>query len=193
MSQLPEHNSAWRPVTSVPQPLTTSRFVIEPLEETHAEKDFAALMSCRHRLRHELQWSDWPTDDFSVDANRTDLRRHREEFERGEAFAYTVLYPNRDQCLGCLYIEPSVEFDGAQLAYWVVDDAIEIEADLVTIIVHWLHTEWSVNRVVIPLHKHNTRGIALAAEAGFVPVPSPGSGPISEHQCFLSETQHTTS
>ena len=81
----------WRRPDSVPAALETERFVLEPLGEGHAVLDFEALMSCRERLREELQWGEWPREDFTVELNRVDLRGHGEEFERGVAFAYTVL------------------------------------------------------------------------------------------------------
>ena len=187
MTQAPKQNSTWIPFDSVPKPLETTRFVTEPLHEKHAELDFAALMSCRVRLRKELQWGNWPPDDFTLELNRADLRRHHDEFLRGEAFAYTVLRPDHAQCLGCIYIERCAEIEGAQLAFWVVDDAIDMEVTLVTDVLQWVHQIWSINRVLIPLRPVNTRGIALARGCGFRPWETIKEGPLSEHCCFLSE------
>ena len=74
MSQAPKQSSPWLAHSSLPKPLITASFVLEPLEEKHAELDFEALMLCRARLREELQWGDWPPEDFSLELNRTDTR-----------------------------------------------------------------------------------------------------------------------
>ena len=179
---------SWISPTSVPKPLLTSRFVLEPLAEKHAEMDFAALMSCRARLRRELQWGQWPPDDFNLPLNRADLRRHQNEFENDEAFAYTVLRPDRARCLGCIYIEHCAEIDGAQLAFWVVDEARAIEATLVVEVVAWIHTAWSQRRLVLPFRSANTCGIGLARMCGLVQVEIFQDGPLSEYCCFLSDS-----
>jgi hypothetical protein len=187
MTQAPKHNSLWISPDAVPQPLETSRFVLEPLGEKHAELDFEALMSCRGRLRRELQWGDWPAEDFTLELNRADLRGHHAEFVRGEAFAYTVLSPDRTRCLGCIYLERCTEIEGAQLAFWVIDDALDTEAVLVTDVLQWVHREWPIDRVLIPLRDANTRGLALARQCGFVSWEPVAEGPLSNHRCFLSE------
>ena len=187
MTQPPNKHTTWIDASSVPQPLLTSRFVLEPLGEEYAEMDFEAIMSCRVRLRQELQWGDWPTDDFTVQLNRQDLRRHRDEFERGEAFAYTVLSPDRVKYLGCIYIERCTEIDGAQLAFWVVDEAVDMEAILVSDAIQWIHTAWCLSRVLIPLRRQNTRCIAFADKWGLVQTALFRDGPLSNHLCFLSD------
>jgi RimJ/RimL family protein N-acetyltransferase len=161
---------------------------MEPLDEKHAELDFEALMSCRARLREELQWGEWPPEDFTLELNRADLREHHDEFIRREAFAFTVLSPDRARCLGCIYLERCAEIDGAQLAFWVIDDAIDIEADLVTDVLQWAHRAWSIERILIPLREANTRGIAIARKCGFAAWDSVKDGPLSDHRCFLSES-----
>lgn len=160
----------------------------EPLSEKHAELDFEALMSCRARLREELQWGNWPPEDFTLELNRADLRGHHEEFIRGAAFAYTVLSPDRMQCLGCIYLERCAEVGGAQLAFWVIDDAIDMELLLLSDVLQWAHGNWPIERVLIPLRDANPRGIALARQCGLVPWDNVKDSPLSGHRCFLSES-----
>ncbi len=173
-------------LNSLPEPLSTVSFVLEPLEEKHAELDFQALMSCRVRLREELQWGGWPPEDFSLKLNRADLCRHHGEFRRCEAFAYSVLSPDRSQCLGCVYIERCAEIDGAQLAFWVINDAIKIEAVLVTDVLAWIHRDWSINRVLVPLREANRRGIMLAQDLGLETLDSVEEEALVDHRCFMS-------
>lgn len=185
-------NKSIRPVKirtpqSIPCPVTSGLFVLEPLGERHAELDFAALMSCRDRLRNELQWGEWPSDDFTLEENRTDLCRHQSEFENGVAFAYSVRDPGRARVLGCIYIEScEIEAD-VQLAFWVIDDAIAIEIALVSTVLRWLHDEWNINRVAIPLRDANARGLKLAISLGCRSLDRQKAGKLSGFRCFLWE------
>ena len=89
----------------VPASLVTPEFMLKPLDASHVELDFDALMSSRPRLN---LWSGnlWPRDDFTLAENLEDLEGHDVEQRAREAFTYTVLDPARQQCLGCVYINP---------------------------------------------------------------------------------------
>ena len=187
MTQAPKQHSQWIAHAEVPAPLVSARFVLEPLAEQHVESDFAALMSCRARLREELQWGFWPPDDFTLEANRADLQRHHDEFLRGEAFAYTVLSSDRIRCLGCIYLERCCALDGAQLAFWMIDGALDWEEVLVTEVLEWVHSTWLIERIVIPLRESNTRGIALATKLGFPLWETSKVHRLSSHHCYLSQ------
>lgn len=186
MTQAPKYHSLWIAHDAVPEPLQTPHFALEPLTEQHAELDFEALMSCRARLQRELQWGDWPPEDFTLEENRADLRRHHGEFLRGEAFAYTVLNPTRTRCLGCIYLERCPEINGAQLAFWVIDDALNLEATLLTEVLKWVHHSWSIERVLIPLREANARGLELARECGFGEWEIGADSSLANHFCFLA-------
>ena len=88
---------------TVPDGLRTGAFVLRPITADDAPADHAAVMESRDFLRTWEQ-STWPTDDFTVEENRTDLvgleQRHRD----GIAFTYTVVDPVTDECLGCIYL-----------------------------------------------------------------------------------------
>ena len=187
MTQAPDQDSPWLTRTSLPEPLETARFVLEPLHEKHAELDYAAFTSCRARLRKELQWGEWPADGFTLKENRADLARHYGEFERQVAFAYTVLNPERTRCLGCIYLERCTEIDGAQLAFWVIDDALDVEGTLVSDVLYWVHQSWSIERVLVPLREANVRGIALAQSLGLADWTGANDGPLARHRCFVSD------
>lgn len=178
--------SAWRTADSIPAPLADDLFVLQPLSEHHLELDYQALMSCRDRLRRELQWGEWPSDDFTLEENRLDLRRHQSEFEKGTAFAYSVLQPDCQRCLGCIYIEASDTDADAQLAFWVTDDALEIESTLVSRTVTWLHREWKLDRIALPIQSQNHRGISIATSLGFQSVSQESEGDCGNCQYFVS-------
>jgi hypothetical protein len=125
---------------------------LTPLRPELAEVDFAAFFPCRQRLRHELGWNGWPPDDFTVTANVADLSDHYGEFERREAYAYSIL--DAEVCVGCVYIEPWKR--GAQLHFWVVDTWLSRESDLLQSVLVWLET-WPFEEVIVPLRPHATR------------------------------------
>lgn len=179
---------SWRNPKSIPRAFKTCRFVLEPLREHHAERDFAALMSCRRRLRGELQWGEWPADDFSLEENRIELRRHQSKFERGMEFAYSVVDPDRDRVLGCIYIEPCAIEADAQLAYWVIDEAIDIEMELVSTVLGWLHDQWSLDRIAIPLRGSNVRGLNLVTSLGCRSLGLQAEGELSGFLLLLSQS-----
>jgi hypothetical protein len=130
--------------------------------------DYAAWRSCRERLVDELQWNGWPRPDFSLADNTADLANHYAEFERREAYAYSVLSP--DGCIGCVYIEPWAA--GAQLAFWVIDAALPVEAEVVARVLDWLDG-WPFDQVVVPLRPSNKRGRACATSLGLQPCSGP--------------------
>lgn len=90
---------------TVPGGLTTDAFVLEPLTPDHVEVDYQAVMATRSKLR---VWggTSWPTDDFDLAGNLADLEMHHREHGQRDAFTYTVLNPDRSECLGCVYITP---------------------------------------------------------------------------------------
>lgn len=192
VTQAPRQRIPWRSEGSLPAPLEAESFVTEPLHERHAERDLAAFTSCRERLRRELQWGDWPPERFTLEDNRADLRRHHDEFVRRVAFAYMVLRPDRATCIGCVYVERCDEIDGVQLAFWVTDEAFDVEEPLVARIVEWLHTDWGLDRVLLPLRPVNARGIALARSLGLEPWKPSTDGPLAEHVGFLSRANRVS-
>jgi RimJ/RimL family protein N-acetyltransferase len=172
-----DNSDPWSAGFEPPLGLETPRVLLEPLSEQHAEVDFAALMSSREHLASTLHWGSWPRADFTVEENRTDLARHAREFRSREAYAYTVLTPDRQRCLGCLYIEPrdSVPEEARQAAgpvalaaYWVIETELERDLDkhLLQAVLDWFVREWSFVSVAFPTHVQNERGLAIALELG---------------------------
>lgn len=159
-----------------PPPLRTARIRLEVLGPDVVDLDYAAIMSSRARLRDELRWGKdrrWPPDDFTLNQNRVDLERHFAEYERREAYAYTVLDPTGDSCLGCIYIEP--HDDGARLAFWVIDDEIDtdLEAHLLGAVFEWFSTAWSFGVVIVSLQPANGRGVAVVESLGLERLTEP--------------------
>jgi RimJ/RimL family protein N-acetyltransferase len=156
------------PSYSPPTSLQTDRILLEPLAARHAELDFAALMGSREHLQRTLHWGDWPSADFTLEENRSDLEDHWKEFEAREGYAFTVLAPDRSRCLGCVYLVPAGRNDrtsrGAQLAYWVIEEQLSEDLDrhLLEQVLAWIEQDWLFDTVAIPLHVENERGAEIA-------------------------------
>lgn len=159
-SSSPAFSSAFEP----PEPLATHGWFLEPLRPELAELDYVAWRSCRERLVRELQWGGWPGPDFSFEDNVADLADHFREFQCREAFAYSVLTPER--CIGCVYIEPWAR--GAQLAFWVVDDCRLEEPEIVDRVLSWLERDWPFEEVLVPVMPSFERGLKLLRGMGLV-------------------------
>lgn len=168
---------AWLPLERSdrvpPRSFDSERVHLEPLGPEHAQSDFVALMCSREHLRRTLGWGDWPRADFTVGENRADLQRHREEFERSEAFAYTVQSPDRARCVGCIYLNRAEIDDaraGVRLDYWVAESELaeDLDRHLLECVVRWLEDEWGFDAVLISVRAENIRGVRIAMETGFV-------------------------
>ncbi|MFT5587335.1 MAG: hypothetical protein ACI9VR_004944 [Cognaticolwellia sp.] len=105
---------------------------------------------------------------FSQQDNKADLAEHYREFQAREAYAYSIL--SGAVCVGCLYIEPWST--GAQLAFWITDDWLHREAEVIVAALTWLKT-WPFERVLLPLRPWNTRKLQTLASIGLVPCPGP--------------------
>lgn len=160
-----------------PLELDTKRVHLEPLAPEHVELDYAALMGSREHLMSTLHWGNWPSEDFTVEENRVDLERHWQEFQGNQAYAYTVLSPDRERCLGCVYLMPS---DGegwemsAEMAYWVIESELanELDRHLLESLLTWFESDWAFDRVRWMIHEDNGRGLTLAADAGLTEAPA---------------------
>ncbi|MGI9302453.1 MAG: hypothetical protein ACR2RB_07080 [Gammaproteobacteria bacterium] len=140
------------PDFAVPESLAIDRYRLEVLRPEVAEMDYDAVMSSRERLRKVFRENDhWPADDMPPEENIGDLERHEAEFRSRQAFAYTVLTPSRDRCLGCVYIyPPTVAGFDCEVYLWVRDSEIALDEDLYTCVRQWLSTDWPFERPAFP-------------------------------------------
>ncbi len=140
------------PNFKVPESLETENFFLEILTPAVAELDYEAVMSSKVRLRSVFSESTkWPEDTMSLADNIRDLKRHHEEFLSRKAFAYTVLTPAKDKCIGCVYIDPckTGEFD-CVVYLWVRDDGIKFDNELYKTVRDWLSNYWPFKTIAFP-------------------------------------------
>lgn len=146
----------------------SGRWRLTPLAPELAEADFAAFYPIRQRLRQELGWNGWPPDDFDVVANIDDLAKHYAEFERREAYAYSLF--SAERCIGCIYIEPWE--GGAQLHFWVIDAWLPQEPIILESVLRWLEA-WPFDEVIVPVRPQVRRMHDRAAELGLTTCDGP--------------------
>lgn len=138
----------------VPQQLETPLFRLRMLSVDDVHKDFEAVVSSAERLRSQFpQWKGWPREGFTIEENLEDLQGHQDEFERREAFAYTVVSLDESSVLGCLYINssPDERFD-AEVLMWVRESEHKrgLDSALFQAVKAWIKEEWPFERVAYP-------------------------------------------
>lgn len=164
------------PHATPPDGVDTERLLLRPLTVGHLHLDYDAVMASAVQLR---AWSDttWPTDDFTLPENRDDLERHQREHEEGVAFTYTVLTPDGERCLGCVYItpipqsaQPLYPADGysARVSFWIRSDELDgpLEGHLLHSLREWFAQDWPFTRVVYTVSRGNRRHARLLERAG---------------------------
>ena len=125
-------------------------FRLEPLGPEHNERDHEAWMSS---IDHILAtpgmdaWNaQWPIP-MSLEANLSDLVRHREEFDRREEFAYSIL--DGDDVVGCLYIDPTSQIGAdAHALSWVTVARADLDAAVWQFVSRWLAEDWPFESVI---------------------------------------------
>ncbi|MEL7451331.1 MAG: hypothetical protein AAFN78_19110 [Pseudomonadota bacterium] len=153
----------------VPVSLEATDYRLEVLRPEVTRLDYDAVMSSKTRLRSVFsEATEWPRDDMTLEKNTDDLARHEREFEAREAFAYTVLSPAGDKCVGCVYVCPPrvVGFD-SEVYLWVRDDCVHLDEHLYLTVRNWLVEAWPLKRTAFP-----GREISWAQWATFLEDPA---------------------
>lgn len=144
-------------VLDPPVQVIEGNFILRKLTVDEVEKDYKALMSSKESLRQIFSLDDtWPADDMTLEENYEDLKRHQEEFDNREGFAYTIVNKDDTECIGCVYIWPwthdiEKEYD-ALVFYWVTDKmkAVDFELQLDGYIDYWLKSFWKIKNPLMP-------------------------------------------
>ena len=134
-----------------PTSLATDQFHLEPLGPQHNQADHAAWMSSIEHIRSTPGFPDgnWPPlNGMTLEENLNDLRGHADDFVRGAGFTFTVLDPNDNDVIGCVYLYPSAseEYD-VTVQSWVRADRSHLDVPLADAVARWLATDWPWERV----------------------------------------------
>lgn len=171
-------------VAPIPAGLQTDEFVLRPIRVSDVERDYAAVMDTREDLRRWEQDS-WPADDFTVEQNRVDLDDLERRHDARRAFTYTVLAPDGDECLGCVYIFPTTatflakatvtpvrddrwEDVDAVVYFWVRTSraAEAMDRRLLQALREWFTDEWAFERPVYAASELFEEQVRLFSDAG---------------------------
>jgi hypothetical protein len=163
----------------VPPELRTSEFVLRPITADDAAMDHVAVMETREHLRLWEQ-SSWPEDDFTVEANHTDLLDLEQRHAAGRAYTYTVQDPLGTECLGCVYVSPThasflakatvtpvaddVWVDVQAVVYfWVRQSRMDTGLDgrLLGDLRAWFAEDWKLERTVFVTNEQFTQQVDL--------------------------------
>jgi hypothetical protein len=128
-------------------------FVLKKLCYTDAALDYATVMSSIDLIKR-IRGGNWPTPDLTLEEDLIDLGWHQREFEFGTSFAYTVLSPFKDECIGCVYIYPTdkpwlnpPKDADVVVNMWVTEKAYKngIYPELFGFVKTWISKEWPFN------------------------------------------------
>ena len=132
-----------------PSGLDHDAFRLRPLGPQHNESDYAAWTSSMEHILATpgYEGSSWPRA-MTLDENMGDLTKHAGEFVARSAFVYTVLAPEGETVIGCLYIYPS-EKPGvdAKIRSWVRAADADLDPVLYRVVTDWLATSWPFGRI----------------------------------------------
>lgn len=149
-----------------PRHFASKNFCFTILNEQVAELDYQAVMSSQKSLVGLFGPTDyWPQETMTLAENRASLRIHQQEFDSNKAFAYSVLTPTKDKCLGSVYIDNSrhKNYD-AEVYFWLRDDARSLEDEFFILLKQWLKEQWPFDSVIFPGRDISWHDWALAIE-----------------------------
>lgn len=138
----------------VPEVLETDKFRLRMLKVTDVVKDYDAVMTSIDHLQGVFGLrSQWPSKDLALEQDLIDLGWHQKEFQMRSSFAYTVMNPEENQCLGCMYIFPPTKanFD-AEVYMWVRKSVYDEGLDpiLYELVKQWIAEKWPFKKVAYP-------------------------------------------
>ena len=135
----------------VPDGLTTDAFRLLPLGAEHNESDYEAWSTSVEHIHATpgFETRPWPPrEGMPLEQNRAELEEHARDFAERKSFTYTVLAPDRDEVIGCVYIYPANDGEhDADVRSWVRTSDAGLDVPLHDAVVRWLAERWPFERV----------------------------------------------
>ena len=134
----------------VPAGMSTDAFRLVPLGPEHNGSDHAAWSSSVAHIRATpgFAGSSWPPEAMTLEENRSDLVEHARDSAARTGFTYSVLWPDRDEVLGCLYIYPARDdVHDAAVRSWVRAADAALDRLLHDAVSRRLAASWPFERV----------------------------------------------
>lgn len=130
---------------SLPAPIQTERLRLALLAPEHNESDYRAWTESMDFIRGLPGWasSSWP-EPMTLQENLADCVSHIERSSSGVDFAYTVLLPDRDEVIGCVYFKPTKppRADAVRVLSWVTAEHADLDEPLYEAVTAWLAEAW---------------------------------------------------
>ena len=138
----------------IPEVLETDKFRLRMLTVNDVVKDYDAVMTSIDHLQGVFgPNSTWPTKELTLEQDLIDLGWHQKEFQRRSSFAYTVMNLDESQCLGCVYIDPTLKVGYDAVVYlWVRKSEYEkgLDSFLFNSVKKWIEDHWQFEKVAFP-------------------------------------------
>ena len=128
---------------------------IFPTNIEFAASDFDAVMASKDEL-HLWSSSSWPEDNFTIEANKEDLKNHVEDNQQHSAYGFMLYDSCKKNCYGSLYVNP-IDFENfkndkdeiqkfdARIDCWIRTDIEEsLKIDIIKELITWLCNDWPV-------------------------------------------------
>ena len=129
----------------VPTGAVSTLFVLEPLRPEHNTADLAAWTSSIDHIRATPGFvgRPWPDRPLTLEENLADLVRHAEDFAKRTGFTYTVLDPESNDVVGCVYLYPPRR-DGydVDVRSWVTAEHADLDKPLYDFVLEWIAGSW---------------------------------------------------
>lgn len=148
---------AYRPLVSstwkIPEGFQESGWALVPAGPVLARIDYEAVKASRELLQNLFQPNDsWPPENLTLEQDRADLAWHAREFRQRRSFAYSIVTPEFDRCLGCLYLYPSMSpVHDAEAYLWLRPDLPMMTSRRIEQTVEmWVDSAWPFKHMVWP-------------------------------------------
>lgn len=147
----------------LPEPLAGQEFHLEPLHPRHNIADHAAWMASIDHIHRSPGFApghrapvdgnpvvgnppdEWPQP-MTAAANLVDLEMHHGEFQRGEAFAYSVIATGSGDVIGCVYLDPDPSGVAVgELRSWVRADHAHLDVTVADAVSSWVREVWGIS------------------------------------------------
>jgi hypothetical protein len=133
----------------LPAGLAVGDYRLEPLGPEHTDSDYAAWTSSIDHILATPGYdgASWPHE-MTLAENRRDLEEHAADFAARTGFTFTVLAPDGETVVGCVYIYPSRKPDiDASVRSWVRAADATLDPVLYRAVRDWLAAAWPFGRI----------------------------------------------
>ncbi|MBN2054238.1 GNAT family N-acetyltransferase [bacterium] len=136
----------------IPPGFETARYHVRPLLAADAVKDYEAVMESVDIIHAALLSGRWPADTFTLEQNRRDLAVKERRAAQRRSFTYTIVTPDEERVLGCIYINKGIGGPDAAVFLWIRRSAQEdgFDAEVEASVRTWIEEKWPFRRVVYP-------------------------------------------